>query len=55
MQKKSLLHIELGLMKQYVKALPKDGKCLEYICSKFPYLSDAKLKEGIFFTQKSDD
>lgn len=42
------LHIKLGLMKQFVKALPKDGKCFQYICSNFPALSTAKLKEGIF-------
>lgn len=26
----------------------KNGKCFKYICSKFPKLSDAKLKEGVF-------
>lgn len=35
-------------MKQFVKALPKDGDCFTYLCSKFPHLSEAKLKEGIF-------
>lgn len=42
------LHIKLGLMKQFVKALPKDGPCFKYLCQKFPHLSEAKLKEGIF-------
>lgn len=42
------LHIKLGLMKQYVKALDKNGNCFKYLCSKFPFLSEAKLKEGIF-------
>ena len=42
------LHIKLGLMKQFVKALPKDGECFKYLCKKFPGLSEAKLKEGIF-------
>jgi hypothetical protein len=42
------LHINLGLMKQFVKALPKEGECFKYLCKKFPRLSDAKLKEGIF-------
>lgn len=42
------LHIKLGLMKQYVKALDKTGNCFQYLCSQFPNLSDAKLKEGIF-------
>ena len=42
------LHIKLGLMKQFVKAIDKNGECFKYICSKFPKLSDAKLKEGVF-------
>lgn len=42
------LHIKLGLMKQFVKALPKDGECFKYLCEKFPHLSEAKLKEGVF-------
>jgi hypothetical protein len=41
-------HIKLGLMKQSVKALQRDGNCFKYLCSKFPGLSKAKLKEGIF-------
>jgi hypothetical protein len=35
-------------MKQFVKALPKEGVCFKYVCKKFPGLSDAKLREGIF-------
>ena len=35
-------------MKQFVKSLPKDGECFTYLCSKFPKLSEAKLKEGVF-------
>lgn len=42
------LHIKLGLMKQFVKALDKDGDCFQYLGEKFPAISDAKLKEGIF-------
>jgi hypothetical protein len=38
------LHIKLGLMKQFVKALPKERECFKYLCKKFPSLSDAKLK-----------
>jgi len=34
-------------MKQFVKALNKDGKSFEYL-KQFPHISDAKLKEGIF-------
>jgi len=35
-------------MKQFVKALPEEGPCFEYLTAKFPSLSDAKLKEVIF-------
>lgn len=42
------LHIKLGLIKQFVKALNKEGNCFEYLCKTFPALSEAKLKEGIF-------
>ncbi|KRZ05510.1 hypothetical protein T11_3579 [Trichinella zimbabwensis] len=42
------LHIKLGIMKQFVKALDKNGTCFQYLCTQFPLLSDAKLKEGIF-------
>ncbi|GFW45593.1 uncharacterized protein TNCV_3245311 [Trichonephila clavipes] len=42
------LHIKLGLMKQFVKALDKEGECFKYLCELFPGLSDAKLKEDIF-------
>ncbi|GBL79246.1 hypothetical protein AVEN_92468-1 [Araneus ventricosus] len=42
------LHIKLGLMKQFIKSLSKNGECFRYMCSKFPKLSEAKLKEGVF-------
>lgn len=42
------LHIKLGLMKNFVKAMDKNGKGFQYIRGKFPGLSDAKVKEGIF-------
>ena len=42
------LHIKLGLMKQFVKALDKKGDCFLYICDAFPGLSNEKLKAGIF-------
>ncbi|GFO39812.1 hypothetical protein PoB_006631700 [Plakobranchus ocellatus] len=42
------LHIKLGLMKNFVKALNKDGQAFLYLRQKFPTLSDAKVKEGIF-------
>jgi hypothetical protein len=42
------LHIKLGLMKQFLKALQTDKNCFKYLRSKFPGLSEAKLREGIF-------
>lgn len=42
------LHIKLGLMKQFIKALDKNGVCFKYVCQKFPALSMEKLKAGIF-------
>ncbi|GBO17822.1 hypothetical protein AVEN_213402-1 [Araneus ventricosus] len=35
-------------MKQFVKALSKEGECFKYLCDQFPGLSEAKLKEGVF-------
>ena len=42
------LHIKLGLIKQFVKALPHEGECFKYICRVFPQLTTEKLKAGIF-------
>ena len=42
------LHIKLGLMKQFVKALSHDRPSFQYLKTKFPKLSEAKIKEGIF-------
>src|SRR5688572_29912838 len=42
------LHIKLGLMKQFVKALNKEGSCFEYIAHKLPGITMEKLKAGIF-------
>ena len=42
------LHIKLGLMKQFVKALDKHGDCFNYIVKKFPGLSMENMKAGIF-------
>ena len=46
------LHIKLGLMKQFVKALDKEGECFKYLCTKFPRLTYEKIKAGIFFGPK---
>ena len=40
------LHIKLGLMKNFVKALDKNSDAFRYLCNKFPELSYAKVKEG---------
>lgn len=43
------LHIKLGLMKNFVKAMGKvNSRGFQYLAEKFPKLSDAKVKEGIF-------
>ena len=42
------LHIKLGLIKQFVKALNKNGNCFKYLRSVFEGLSDAKVEGGIF-------
>jgi len=42
------LHIKLGLMKIFVKGVDKTGRGFEYLQKKFPNVSDAKIKEGIF-------
>lgn len=42
------LCIELGLMKQFIKALSKEAEGFRYLCRQFPGLSVAKLKEEIF-------
>lgn len=35
-------------MKQFIKSLNKEGQCFKYLAAKFPLLSEAKIKEGIF-------
>ena len=42
------LHIKLGLMKQFTKALDKDGGCFTHLCHAFPGVTMEKLKAGIF-------
>ncbi len=39
---------KLAIMKISVKAFLKHGDTFEYLASKFPQLSEAKLKEGVF-------
>ena len=42
------LHIKLGLIKQFTKALDMDDGCFTYLCQVFPGLTMEKLKTGIF-------
>ena len=43
------LHIKLGLIKNFVKAIAKHcSNGFEFLCKKFPKLNQANLKEGIF-------
>ena len=42
------LHIKLGLMKNFVKKLDRTGHTFLYLGTKFPKLSEAKIKEGVF-------
>ena len=41
------LHIKLGLIKQFTKALYKDGGFFTYLCNTFPGLTREKLNAGI--------
>ncbi|UYV68576.1 hypothetical protein LAZ67_6000124 [Cordylochernes scorpioides] len=47
------LHIKLGLCKQFVKALDKDGECFKYMCLFFPDISLEKIKAGVLTDLKS--
>ena len=42
------MHLKLGLMKNFVKAMNQGEAAFSYLWEKFPRLSEAKLKEGIF-------
>src|SRR5215471_9068630 len=45
--KASPLHIKLGLMKNFVKAMDRNGTAFLYLRQKFPFLNNAKLREGV--------
>jgi hypothetical protein len=40
--------MKLGLSRQFLEALQRDENCFHHLCNKFPGLSVAKFKEGIF-------
>jgi len=42
------LRIKLCLLKHFVKGMDKTGRRFEFVRNKFPNVSDAKIKEGIF-------
>lgn len=42
------LHVKLGLMKNFVKAVDREGDGFRYLREKFPKITEGKLKEGIF-------
>ena len=41
------LHVKLGLMKQFVKVLKKEGKFFEWLCNTFSGISIEKQKKGV--------
>lgn len=43
-----VLHLKLGLVKNFVKKLQKDGGAFAYLKTLFPELSEGKIKEGVF-------
>ena len=42
------LYIKLRLMKNSAESMDKTGRRFKYVRTKFPNVSDAKIKEGIF-------
>ena len=42
------LHIKLGIVRNFVKAIVRNGNALCYLKSKFPKLSEAKIKGAVF-------
>jgi len=44
----SSMHLKLGLTKNSVKAMKQEEAAFTYLPQKFPRLSEAKMKEGIF-------
>ena len=41
------LYVNLGLVKNFVKAMDKEEKGFQYLLKQFPSLSYGKMKEGI--------
>jgi hypothetical protein len=49
------MHLKLGLMKNFVKAMNPEEGAFTYLWEKCPRLSEAKLKEGIFIGPQTRD
>ena len=46
------MNIKLGIIKQHLKTLDKDGHCFTFLCSAFHGLCEEKLKARIFDSPK---
>ena len=46
------MNIKLGIIKQYLKTLDKDGHCFTFLCSAFHGLCEEKLNARIFDSPK---
>ena len=42
------LHINVGIVKNFLTAIVRNGNAFGYLKSKFLKLSDAKIREGVF-------
>jgi hypothetical protein len=42
------LHIKLGLIKMFARAMHEEGEGYDYLRKKFPRVSQTKIKGGIF-------
>ena len=42
------LHVKLGLMKGFVKAMDRNGRTFLYLRQKFPLISDAKIRDRVY-------
>jgi len=48
------LHIKLGLMKNFVKGMDKNGRGVEYVRNKFPNVSDTHKNQGGYIYRTPD-
>ena len=49
------MHFKPGMIKNFVKAMNQEEAAFTYLREKFPRLSEAKLKEGIFIGPQMRD